>query len=182
MADFPYVEAVFWVAVQVERGMIMKIRGAKQAELEKILEKYKQARDFMRVHGNPDQWGDSYPPRELVERDIQEGNLYVGEQDGEIVSVFFYQTGDDPTYDKIYGGQWLNCSPYGVVHRIVSDGTVKGAASQCIQWAYEQCGNLKIDTHRDNLVMQKLLEKNGFTLCGNIFVEDGSERIAYQKK
>lgn len=160
----------------------MKIRRAIQEELEKILEKYGQARDFMRRHGNPDQWGESYPPRELVELDILEENLYVGEQDGEIVCVFFYREGDDPTYDKICEGQWLNSAPYGVVHRIVSDGTVKGAASQCIQWAYEQCGNLKIDTHRDNLVMQKLLEKNGFTFCGSIYVEDGSERIAYQKK
>lgn len=29
--------------------------------------------------------------------------------------------------------------------------------------------------------MQHVLEKNGFTRCGIIFTEDGSERIAFQK-
>ena len=62
-----------------------------------------------------------------------------------------------------------------------SDGTVKGAASFCLNWAFEQCGNLKIDTHRDNRIMQHLLDKNGFTYCGIIYTDDGSERMAYQK-
>ena len=67
------------------------------------------------------------------------------------------------------------------IHRITSDGTVKGAASACLTWAFGQCGNLKIDTHRDNVVMQNMLQKNGFQSCGIIHVQDGSERLAYQK-
>ena len=48
-------------------------------------------------------------------------------------------------------------------------------------WGYEQCGNLKIDTHEDNVVMQHVLEKNGFERCGKIYTHDGTPRIAYQK-
>ena len=33
--------------------------------------------------------------------------------------------------------------------------------------------NIKIDTHKDNISMQKLLEKNGFKYCGIIYLEDG---------
>nr|WP_330399667.1 hypothetical protein [Mediterraneibacter gnavus] len=77
---------------------------------------------------------------------------------------------------------WLNDAPYGVVHRIASDGTVKGAASFCLNWAFSQCQNLKIDTHQDNLVMQSLLAKLDFKKCGIILTEDGSSRIAYQKQ
>ena len=44
------------------------------------------------------------------------------------------------------------------------------------------CGNLKIDTHRDNRIMQHLLDKNGFTYCGIIYLDDGTERLAYQKQ
>ena len=40
---------------------------------------------------------------------------------------------------------------------------------------------ISIDTHKDNLIMQKFLSKNGFDRCGIIYVEDGTERIAYQK-
>ena len=82
---------------------------------------------------------------------------------------------------QVIEGAWLNEEPYGVVHRITSDGTVKGAASACLTWAFGQCGNLKIDTHRANVVMQNMLKKNGFQSCGIIHVQDGSERLAYQK-
>ena len=83
--------------------------------------------------------------------------------------------------DDITDGDWINDSCYGVVHRITSTGNVKGAASFCLNWALEQCGNIRIDTHRDNIVMQHLLDKNGFKYCGIVYVEDGTERIAYQK-
>ncbi len=55
-------------------------------------------------------------------------------------------------------------------------------ASFCLCRALSQCGNLKIDTHRDNKIMQHLLEKNGFKYCGIINTDDGTERMAYQKE
>ena len=42
--------------------------------------------------------------------------------------------------------------------------------------------NIKIDTHEDNLIMQKLLEKNSFKYCGVIYLLDGSKRIAFEKE
>ena len=30
--------------------------------------------------------------------------------------------------------------------------------------------------------MQHLLDKNGFTYCGIIYLDDGTERLAYQKQ
>ena len=68
------------------------------------------------------------------------------------------------------------------MHRIASGGTRRGCASFCLDWALNQCGNLKIDTHRDNRIMQHLLDKNGFTYCGIIYLDDGTERLAYQKQ
>lgn len=159
----------------------MKIRKAVMGEIDLLMEKYRDARRFMREHGNPDQWGNNYPPRKIVEKDVQEGNCYVCEEEGRIVGVFYYRKGRDADYAVIEEGQWLSDAPYGVVHRIVSDGTVKGTASFCLSWAFGQCGNLRIDTHRDNKVMQKLLRKNGFSYCGLIHIEDGSERLAYRK-
>ena len=78
-------------------------------------------------------------------------------------------------------GAWVNDTPYGVVHRIASAGTVKGAGFFCVQWAFRRCGNLRIDTHRDNTVMQNMLRKNGFSYCGIIHLENGDERLAFQK-
>ena len=164
-----------------ERIFIMNIRKALLEELKTIMNLYENARIFMREHGNPDQWGTSYPPQDMIEDDIRLGNLYVCTEEDTIEAVFFYKEGIDPTYLKIQDGQWLNDNPYGVVHRITSSGKVKGAASFCLDWAFSQCGNLKIDTHENNIVMQNMLKKNGFTYCGRIYVEDGGERLAFQK-
>lgn len=50
---------------------------------------------------------------------------------------------------------------YGVVHRLAGDGSEKGIGAFCIDWAFSKCGNLRIDTHGDNIVMQNLLKKLG---------------------
>lgn len=160
----------------------LEIRQAEPCHLERIMELYAQARKFMADHGNPTQWPPTYPPRELVEKDMEEGHMYVCVEEERIVAVFYYRVGKDPTYQVIRDGNWLNDREYGVVHRITSDGSVRGAASFCLRWAWEQCGNLRIDTHKNNVVMQNLLKKNGFQYCGIIYVnQEEGERLAYQK-
>ncbi|MCR4708773.1 MAG: GNAT family N-acetyltransferase, partial [Clostridiales bacterium] len=63
-----------------------------------------------------------------------------------------------------------------------SDGKVKGVGRFCINWAFEQCGHLRIDTHGDNVVMQNMLTGLGFIRCGTIYVvEDNYPRFAYEK-
>ncbi len=159
----------------------LRIEKTGPEQLRRVLEIYEQARHFMAEHGNPDQWGTVYPPEERVIRDQEEGNSYVCMAGKEIAAVFYYRKGDDPTYRTMESGAWLNDEPYGVVHRIASAGLVKGAGSFCLDWALEQCGNLRIDTHRDNLPMRNLLKKKGFTYCGIIHLENGDERMAFQK-
>lgn len=79
-------------------------------------------------------------------------------------------------------GAWLDNNPYGVVHRLASDGSEKGIGSFCLNWAYEQSGHLRIDTHGDNKVIQNMAEKLGFIRCGTIYVEeDDYPRLAYEK-
>ena len=88
----------------------------------------------------------------------------------------------EPTYYEITDGAWTGNNRYGVVHRIASDGSEKGIGQFCINWAFEQCGHLRMDTHTDNVIMQKLLTKLGFTRCGIIYVvEDDYPRYAYEK-
>ncbi len=159
----------------------MNIRKTTIEELDTVLDIYAYARTFMAEHGNATQWGTNRPTKERIVQDILEGKHYVCEENGEIAAVFFYDTKPDPTYQVIYEGAWPNDNPYGVVHRIASAGKVKGAGSFCLQWAFSQCGNLKIDTHENNTVMQNTLAKNGFEYCGVIYLENGEPRIAYQK-
>jgi hypothetical protein len=159
----------------------MEIKHATLKELDTVMDIYDHARQFMRRNGNHSQWINGYPGMELVKKDIQEGNSYVCLDSGRIAGVFTFMRGTDPTYLKIYDGAWLNDEPYGVVHRIASANSVKGVGSYCLSWCLGQCKNIRIDTHRDNVAMQNLLIKNHFVRCGIIYLEDGSERLAFQK-
>ena len=159
----------------------MIIRKTKEMDFPYIMEMYDKARRFMAEHGNPKQWGNNKPEEDVILNDIKEGCSYVLEHEGSIIATFCYKEGPDPTYSFIEDGEWLNDKPYSVVHRITSTGEVKGSASYCINDAFNKCGNLRIDTHKDNYITQSLLKKLGFTYCGIIYVEDGSKRLAYQK-
>lgn len=163
----------------------LEIRQAAQADLPRIMDVYAHARAFMAEHGNPHQWGDTgWPPEGLVRRDVEQGKCYVCMAAGRIVGTFFYDAGPDvePTYRTIERGQWLDGSPYGVVHRIASDGSAHGVGAACVDWAFARCGHLRMDTHPDNVVMQGLLGKLGFVRCGIVHVpEDPNPRIAYEK-
>ena len=105
-------------------------------------------------------------------------------EDGKVIATFYFIQGHDiePTYREITEGAWFGDSSYGVVHRLASDGSEKGIGQFCINWAFEQCGHLRIDTHTDNVIMQNLLTRLGFTRCGIIHVmEDNYPRYAYEK-
>ena len=159
----------------------MIIRKATLNDLDQIMQIYENARQFMRDMGNGNQWKSTYPPREMIENDIG-SKMYVCTENGDIACVFYYAAEHDSTYDVVYDGAWLNDNPYGVVHRIASSRTVKGAARFCLNWAFNECGNLKIDTHRDNVPMQKLLTSLGFKNIGIIHLANGEERLAFQKE
>jgi hypothetical protein len=158
----------------------MVIRHATTTDLPAIMQIYAEARAYMRENGNPTQWEDGYPPQEMIEHDISAGTSYVCVENEEVAAVFFYSITRDKTYEKI-DGAWLDDKPYGVIHRIAKHRDVKGAGTFCINWCFEQCHNIRIDTHKDNVAMRKLLGKMGFVYCGVIWVLDGEARVAFQK-
>lgn len=163
----------------------MEIRKSTEKDFSAMMEIYAYARQFMTDHGNPNQWGPTnWPPEELIHSDIAAGNSYVCVHDGEVVGTFYYICGKDidPTYKVIEDGQWLDDSPYGVVHRLAGNGSVKGIGAFCVNWVFQQCGHVRVDTHGDNVVVQNLLKKEGFTHCGTIYVEeDDYPRLAFEK-
>lgn len=159
----------------------MNIRNAKADDISRILEIYSDAKLFMRSYGNDKQWSGNYPERSLIEADIKSNNCYVYEENGKIDGVFCLFDGPDITYSKIYDGKWPNERDYCVIHRIAISERGKGIAEKCYEFALEKKGVLRIDTHRDNIPMQKSLLKNGFEKCGIIYLLSGDERIAFCK-
>ncbi|MBQ3404138.1 MAG: GNAT family N-acetyltransferase [Oscillospiraceae bacterium] len=160
----------------------MRIRKTRIEDLGEAERIYANARTFMVKTGNPGQWINGYPGHELLLEDIRRGEGYVCEDEDGIQAVFMFFTGPEPTYAYIEDGSWPDDEPYGTVHRLASAGRRAGVGAFCLGWCLEQCGNLRVDTHRDNRPMQELLSRCGFTPCGRVYMEDGSPRIAYYKK
>jgi len=158
-------------------------RKATINDLDEIMTIYSDAREFMRNSGNKDQWTNGYPQRELTVTSISDGDLYVCVDDEAILCVYYFKIHVDPTYVKIYNGNWLNDEPYGVIHRIAVAKSARGRkiASKVFEECLKHSKNLRIDTHRANIPMQRTLEKNGFKRCGIIHLENGDERLAFQK-
>ncbi|OON97704.1 MAG: hypothetical protein ATN31_01225 [Candidatus Epulonipiscioides saccharophilum] len=163
------------------------IRQSKVSDAEQVNIYFQEAREYFRKCA-VNQWQGIYPNQESVIEDSKVGNGYIYEQDGIVKAYFFLVFDEDPTYKQIYQGKWKTPKQYGVIHRIVVGMKYRreGIAEKIFHYAIEQArqknSNLRIDTHKDNIPMQKLIEKNLFEYCGIIHLADGSERLAYEKE
>ena len=164
----------------MKQNLKPEIRKATLQDLPQILPIYAYARQQMAENGNPTQWGADKPAPETIRQDIQNGHLFFMEYGGEPAGVFAFWVGEEPTYQHI-DGHWRNALPYGVIHRIASNGKCPGIFSQCLEFCGAITRNIRIDTHRENRVMRRLLERYGFQECGIIYVEDHTPRIAFQR-
>ena len=90
--------------------------------------------------GTPTQWGDSYPPQEMLEEDIDSNRLFVYMVNGRLEAVFAFILGPDPTYAKIEDGQWLNDEvPYGTITGWPRRVTAGAWRLRSIAWCLEHC-------------------------------------------
>ena len=135
------------------------IREAKQTDIADIMKVMEAAKKIMRSSGNMHQWGEGYPSEAVITSDMEKSGGFV-----------------------IYDGKWLDDDlPYHVVHRIASYPDAHHIFSDMIDFCFAHDANIRIDTHRDNTIMQHNLQKHGFTYCGIIYLASGDERLAYQR-
>ena len=140
------------------------------------------ARQIMRSSGNMHQWVNGYPSEAVITADMEQRVGYVIEEDGRVVAYFAFIPSPEPTYAYIYEGQWLDDEkPYHVIHRIGSYADVHHVFDDIMDYCFARDPNIRIDTHRDNTIMQHNILKHGFTYCGIIYLLSGDERLAYQK-
>lgn len=165
----------------------MKIRAARLSDLPAIMEIIGEAKQNLKEQG-VNQWQRNYPNISVIERDIVSGSCYVAEEEGQVAASFAVSFDGDADYDKIYNGSWRQKGRFAVVHRVAVGAAWRGRglASAALHHAEKlslarNIGYLKIDTHRDNLPMRRVLGKNDFALCGQIDIADGSSRIVFDK-
>ncbi|WP_251861456.1 GNAT family N-acetyltransferase [Clostridium sp. Marseille-Q2269] len=166
----------------------MEFKKATKANINSIMKIITQAQVYFKEQGI-DQWQNNYPNEETIKDDITRGDSYVLIKDDNIVATLAVSFDEEKTYDSIYEGQWISNDEYAVIHRIAVDNNYKGLglSSEIIKNVEKLCLNkhihsIKIDTHKNNKSMQNLLKKNQFKYCGLIYLEDGGERIAFEKR
>ena len=174
---------------------MLEIRKSKMCDLDDIMPLFALARATMKTLGI-DQWQDGYPYRENIEEDIKNGESYVVTDDGIIIATFMLMKRNEPTYNAVYDGKWLdNGEEYATVHRITvtpekreKSGNLRSKPVSRIIMDYAKAfaeengltAGVKIDTHEGNIAMRKMLSKNGFVHCGTIYLESGAARVCYQ--
>lgn len=132
------------------------------------------------------QWDDSYPNETHVSADIDRGAGYVVECDGAPIAYGAVVFDGEPAYDAL-DGAWLSDGPYVVVHRVAVSQGMQGKGlgrlfMNCVADFARSKGvhSFKVDTNFDNLAMLHLLDRLGFTYCGEVQYSRGS-RKAFEK-
>ena len=160
----------------------MMIREARPTDMSAIMQVMEAAKKIMRSSGNMHQWGEGYPSETVILSDMEKNGGFVVEEDSKVIAYFAFLPSPEPTYDHIYGGRWLDdVQPYHVIHRIASYPDVHGIFKSIMDFCFSRDANIRIDTHKDNTIMQHNIEKHGFTYCGIIYLASGDERLAYQR-
>ena len=161
-------------------------RLAKESDIEQINEIIEEAKLTLKNSGSP-QWQEGSPNESMIRSDIDNKYGYVLVQDTHVVGYLAMINQADPDYEIL--DTWEYPDNYVVIHRVAisSKHLGKGLAtyffSNIFSIAYSLgYDSVRIDTHRVNISMQKVLEKFDFVYRGIVFVEskiDG-ERFAYE--
>ncbi|WP_392486539.1 GNAT family N-acetyltransferase [Haloimpatiens sp. FM7315] len=165
----------------------MKFRKSSLGDIKNIMDIIKDAQYYFKS-ASIDQWQDDYPNENVIKNDILNETSYIIEINNAIAAAFSLSFNVEGTYKNIYEGNWLSKGKYAVLHRLAVQDKYKGRgiATEVLKKAKEislsnGIHSIKIDTHRKNSPMKKLLLKNGFLYCGVIYLEDNSERLAFEK-
>lgn len=163
----------------------LRLRPATENDHQAIWQMLQDAIAQRRKEGSR-QWQDGYPNVETVRADTAQGYGHVLEFEGSAIAYAAILFEIEPAYEAIEG-KWLSTGPYAVVHRVATAEAMKGkgvatALFQKIEALVKSRGvpSLKVDTNFDNLPMLKIMDRLGYTYCGEVYFR-GAARKAFEK-
>ncbi len=163
----------------------MVLRKVERADLPAIWTIIQHAIEQRRLDGSQ-QWQDGYPNSGTLEADLEHGHAYALEQNGELLLYAAVIFEPEPAYAAIEG-RWLTEGPYMVLHRVAVSPKAagQGIGTVFFRMAEDLCRaqgvpSIKVDTNFDNKPMLRILEKLGYTYCGEVYFRRSARR-AYEK-
>ncbi|MGD1822074.1 MAG: GNAT family N-acetyltransferase [Pleomorphochaeta sp.] len=144
--------------------MDYKIRKATKEDVINCRKLADFANELMIKRNNP-QWSCGYPEIEILYKDVEIGQLFVAEENDELVGMVAIQKRKDDIYENY---DFWSEGPYISIHRVVSkrSGLGRVLINMGIEMAKEIGANVRIDTHIKNIKMQALIESLGFSYVG----------------
>lgn len=131
------------------------------------------------------QWQDGYPDKAIVESDILlgAGRLLL---DGDTPVAYASLIVSDPGYEAL-GDIWRYSGPYGVIHRMAVSDAYRGKGVSGIFFDFLEADAadkgikaIRVDTGRENMVMQHILSRRHYCSHG-LHTFPWGPRLAYEK-
>ena len=149
------------------------IRSGKKEDLRSIMKMVEMTIKMMREEQN-DQWDETYPILDDFEQDVQNGSLYILEENGSIIGSITIDRNLPIEYNDS-SILWRKAEQAYTVYRLMVDPAARGQgiAARLISYAEEiakqnETPYIKVDTYALNNKAQKLFEKNGFHKVGEM--------------
>jgi GNAT superfamily N-acetyltransferase len=116
------------------------------------------------------QWDEHYPDRDTLLHDLDNEELYVAINSGEMVGSVTLNQKEDPEYSRM---TWRTLSPSLIVHRLCvfpalqGRGIGSGLMGFAEQVAREaRCNSIRLDVYSENLTAVTLYKHLGFSFTG----------------
>ena len=157
-------------------------------DLNDVMEAIEDSRAVLKLQ-NTGQWQDGFPNKDMVIKDIENGQSYVFLDNQDQIIGTCAITDFDQNYVHLFEGKWLSDYPYMVLHRVAIKKDYKGNGFGHLFFKLFELvarennrRSLKVDTHEGNFIMRHLLEKEGFVYCGKtLLIENNKPRVVYEK-
>lgn len=149
------------------------IRAAKVNEIPRILDFTQACGAVMRARGIF-QWTPEYPSRKAFSRDIERGELWVFEQEGQVIGTVVLSSHMDEEYRHV---RWLTDNRANrYIHRLAVDPAFQGRGiAQALmdfaetRAAAEGACSIRLDTFSRNSRNQRFYEQRGYTRLGAVY-------------
>lgn len=164
------------------------IRKAKISEIDVITNLVTQCGAHMRANGIS-QWLEGYPNQEIIQADIEEGTVFVYEEDNHIKSMVVLNEKQDDEYREL---NWLtdNNTKNLVVHRLATLPQLqgKGFGSKMMEFAEQYAtdnnyDSIRLDTFSQNKGNISYYLKRGYEEIGNVKLKyrDDYHYVCFEK-
>lgn len=186
----------------------LRLRVATEADLPAILGIVTAARALMAADGTP-QWQNGKPDDATFAEDVRRGwSRVLVDEAGAVLATAALTDEPDPNYATLLAGAWLPApgaspralrhgpatpdgpaAPYLTVHRLAVAPAARGRGASRALWAAlldearaRGAREVRVDTHRANRRMRRLVEGLGFACAGVVCIDGdrSDQRLVYQ--